>query len=170
MIRLQQNHWKIIKGNNAPKKKKNYHPFGKNYHRWSLLPCHLSGHLSTISPQSTLNITLPFQVDGMWLRWRYLSKKRFAWLRTVMAECPQNRAPAGPSDSSVCRHDPLPCFELSLCGCGPNLGLFEVALEGGSIAGRGKGSVRTSSGIRVHGQLAICSMPVLTLLTSTHAK
>ena len=39
-------------------------------------------------------------------------------------------------------------------------------------AGRGKesGSVRTSSGIRVHGQLAICSMPVLTLLTSTHAK
>ena len=63
------------------------------------LLCQLSDHLSTISPQaqSTLNITLPFQVDRMWLGWRYLSKKGFACLRTVMAECPQNRAPAGQS-------------------------------------------------------------------------
>ena len=39
------------------------------------------------------------------------------------------QSPRCSTDSSVCRHDPLPCFELSLCARrGPNLGLFEVAL------------------------------------------
>ena len=60
------------------------------------------------------------------------AKKVCQLLRTVMAECPQNRAPAGPHCSSVCWTRPLPAWNYHYAPGtrNPNIGLFEVALTG----------------------------------------
>ena len=60
------------------------------------------------------------------------AKKVCQLLRTVMAECPQNRAPAGPQCSSVCWTRPLPAWNYHYAPGtrNPNIGLFKVALTG----------------------------------------
>ena len=119
--------------------------------------CHLSVQLSSVNTQYN---PPPISSGGMWLQWRYLSKKRFACLRTVMAECPQNRAPAARPTPLYADTTPSPALNYHYALAAAQISDF---LKLHWRAGRGKGSVRTSSGIRLHGQLAICSLAVLTL-------
>ena len=123
--------------------------------------CHLPVQLSSVNTQYN---PPPISSGGMWLRWRYLSKKRFACLRTVMAECPQNRAPAARPTPLYADTTPSPALNYHYALAAAQISDF---LKLHWRAGRGKGSVRTSSGIRLHGQLAICSLAVLTLPRKT---
>ena len=90
--------------------------------------CHLLDQLSSVNTK----YNLPFQVDGMWLRWRYLSKKGLLPADSYGRVSPK-QSPRWPDRLLCMPTRPSPCFELSLCARrGPNLGLFEVALAGGS--------------------------------------
>ena len=111
------------------------------------LLCPLSDHLPSISAQSTLNITVPFQAAGMWLLWRYLSKKRFACLRTVMAECPQNRAPRWRRLLLCMPPRTSPLLWIIIMRPRPKSWTFWSCIGGGGLpsAEEERGSVRTSS-------------------------
>ena len=115
--------------------------------KWACQFCPLSDHLPSISAQSTLNITVPFQAAGMWLLWRYLSKKRFACLRTVMAECPQNRAPPLAQGAPLyAAADLSPALNYHYAAAAQILDFLKLHWWWWSAqCGRGKRSVRTSS-------------------------
>ena len=146
----------------------NNHPYFANILHYYMVECpHLPMNKSisvtfqSNSPQSTHNITLlPFQVEECGFGEDIWAKKGLPAADSYGRVSPK-QSPRCSTDSSVCRHDP----------CSPALN-YHYALAAAQIsdflklhwrAGRGKGSVRTSSGIRLHGQLAICSLAVLTL-------
>ena len=130
--------------------------------KWAcqFLLCPLSDHLPSISAQSTLNITVPFQAAGMWLLWRYLSKKRFACLRTVMAECPQNRAPRWRKVLLCMPPRTSPLLWIIIMRPRPKSWTFWSCIGGGGLpsAEEERGVSGLHLGIRGHRQLAICSM------------
>ena len=95
---------------------------------------------------------------------KIFEQKKVCLLRTVMAECPQNRAPAARPTPLYADTTPSPALNYHYALAAAQISDF---LKLHWRAGRGKGSVRTSSGIRLHGQLAICSLAVLTLPRKT---
>ena len=136
-------------------------------------PLPISVIYHTNSPQSSQNMTLPFQVDGMWLRWRYLSKKRFACLSTVMGQSvPPKQSPRWQSLTPLYADITLsPAlnyhYALAAALC-PNLGLFEVALAAEQEEERG---VSAQDFIWHSGPWTTCHLPKLTLLfTPGHGK
>ena len=98
----------------------------------------------------------------MWLRSsRYLSKKGLPAAADSYGRVSPKQSPRWPSLLFCMLNKTSPCLELSLCAwdAEPKYRTFQSCTDWIDFAGRGKVSVRTSSaaGIRVHGQLAICT-------------
>ena len=110
------------------------------------LLCPLSDHLPSISAQSTLNITVPFQAAGMWLLWRYLSKKGLLPADSYGRVSPKQSPPLAQGAPLYAAADLSPALNYHYAAAAQILDFLKLHWWWWSAqCGRGKGSVRTSS-------------------------